>query len=300
MPLPHPISDPNPYLAFAQSFARLLEGGRELPLGGFLPIRQPVPSATAPVAMVFAPHPDDECIVGALPLRLRRELGHRIVAVAVTQGSRPDRQEARLGEMREACAYLGFELEATCEGGLKGLHPDRRNPVDMTWEAAVAIIAGLLERHRPSMVFVPHAEDRNSTHQGTHALVMEALQLLGDGVPCRLMETEFWSPMPDPNVMVESSLEDAAFLVAATSFHRGEVRRNPYHLRLLSWMSDNVRRGGELLGGQGGTAPDYHFATLYRRGFWDGGMLRREADVDMLAAGTTLAAWLGRPHPKGR
>lgn len=242
---------------------------------------------------MFAPHPDDECIVGALPLRLRRELCHRIVAVAVTQGSRPDRQDARLGEMREACAYLGFELEVTCGGGLKGLHPDRRDPMDMTWGAAAAIIAGLLERHRPSTVFLPHAADRNSTHQGTHALVMDALQLLGDGAPCQVLETEFWSPMPDPNVMVESTVEEAAELVAATSFHQGEVRRNPYHLRLLSWMSDNVRRVGELLGGQGGAAPDYHFTTLYRRGFWDGGLLRREAGTAMLAAGAPLAAWFG-------
>ena len=33
-------------------------------------------------------------------------------------------------------------------------------------------------------------------------------------------------------------------------------------------MQDNVRRGGELVGGQGGAAPDFTFATLYRLRRW--------------------------------
>jgi hypothetical protein len=33
-------------------------------------------------------------------------------------------------------------------------------------------------------------------------------------------------------------------------------------------MQDNVRRGAELVGGQGEAAPDYAFATLYRVGRW--------------------------------
>ncbi len=44
-------------------------------------------AANAPVVMIFAPHPDDECIIGALPLRLGREAGFKVVNVAVSQGS---------------------------------------------------------------------------------------------------------------------------------------------------------------------------------------------------------------------
>ena len=62
-----------------------------------------------------------------------------------------------------------------------------------------------------------------------------------------------------------------AELTAATSLHVGEVARNPYHLRLPAWMQDYVRRGGELVGGQGGAAPDFSFATLYRLRKWQGG-----------------------------
>ena len=38
-------------------------------------------------------------------------------------------------------------------------------------------------------------------------------------------------------------------------------------------MQDNVRRGGELVGGQGGAAPDFTFATLYRLRQWQDGAL---------------------------
>ena len=41
----------------------------------------------APHVLVFAPHPDDECIVGALPLRLRQEAGWRVTNIAVPLGS---------------------------------------------------------------------------------------------------------------------------------------------------------------------------------------------------------------------
>ena len=59
--------------------------------------------------------------------------------------------------------------------------------------------------------------------------------------------------------------------MAALALHAGEVRRNPYHLRLPAWMMDNVRRGGEVAGGQGGAAPDFAFAVLYRLRKWSNG-----------------------------
>ena len=88
---------------------------------------------------------------------------------------------------------------------------------------------------------------------------------------CYLVETEFWGAMTDPNLMVEISAEDLADMIAATTFHVGEVNRNPYHLLLPPWMMDNVRRGGEVVGGQGGAAPDYTFAVLYRLRKWSQG-----------------------------
>jgi len=64
-------------------------------------------------------------------------------------------------------------------------------------------------------------------------------------------------------------------LLAALSFHVGELQRNPYHLRMPAWLQDNVRRGAELVGGQGGKAPDFVFATLYRVHRWQDGCMKQ-------------------------
>ncbi|HMJ63914.1 MAG TPA: PIG-L family deacetylase, partial [Candidatus Binatia bacterium] len=100
------------------------------------------------------------------------------------------------------------------------------------------------------------------------------------------IETEFWGAMDAPNLMVESSQEDLVDLIAALSFHVGEVRRNPYHVRMPAWMIDNVRRGGELVGGQGGAAPNFTFATLYRLRRWQNGKLEKVLDQGRFLART--------------
>lgn len=65
--------------------------------------------------------------------------------------------------------------------------------------------------------------------------------------------------------------------------------RNPYHLGLPAWMQDNVRRGGELVGGQGEAAPDFAFATLYRMRRWKAGRLHAPAEPARTHAATTNA-----------
>lgn len=265
----------NPYLEYVASFERLVREGRTLPLGGFeMPVHPPVPS-DAPVAMVFSPHPDDECIVGGLALRLLREARMRVINVAVTLGSKKERQGPRLAELREACRYLGFELVQTTPTGLEKVSPRRRVEDASGWASMVQIIAALMTQHKPSVVFFPHDKDWNSTHEGVHYLVADALQQLGSTFQCWAVETEYWGQMTDPNLMVELTEKDLADLIAGISFHVGEVQRNPYHILLPAWMQDNVRRGGELVGGQGGAAPDFKFATLYRLRRWRNGGFER-------------------------
>ncbi|MFZ0711635.1 MAG: PIG-L family deacetylase, partial [Terrimicrobiaceae bacterium] len=216
-----------------------------------------------------APHPDDEVIIGGLPLRLLRELKINVVNVAVTLGSRVDRQIERWQELANCCDYIGFGLVATGDRGLEGLNPAAREKDTRRWSLSVEAIARLLTEHRPSIVFFPHDDDWNKTHIGVHQLVVEALG--SSGLACLTVETEFWGAMDAPNLMVESSAADVADLVAALSLHVGEVARNAYHLRLPAWMIDNVRRGAELVGGQGGAAPQFAFATLYRLRRWENG-----------------------------
>lgn len=259
-----------PYHTLADRFAALVAEGRSLPLGGFPQPPHPTPAADAPRILIFSPHPDDECIIGGLALRLQREAGMHVVNVAVTQGSNRERQTGRLEELRAACDYLGFDLVQTGERGLERVTARARHENPEEWRAKVAVIAGILREHRPAVILFPHERDWNGTHIGVHHLVMDALAAAGDAARCLTIETEFWGAMDDPNLMVELTAEHAGDLMAATSFHVGEVRRNPYHLLLPAWLQDNVRRGGELVGGQGGAPPDFGFATLYRLGRWNG------------------------------
>jgi N-acetylglucosamine malate deacetylase 1 len=261
----------HPYHRFVSEIARLAREARHLPLGGLPFAPRPTLVTDAPRVLMFSPHPDDECIVGALALRLLRQSKMRIVDVAVTQGSNRERQAPRLAELRAACAFLGFEVMTTAPGGLDRINARTRADDPAHWESAVAVIAAILARERPRVVFCPHQADSNSTHIGTHLLVLDALARQAPDFTCFLVLTEYWAAMATPNLMVESSVDDVADLVAATAFHAGEVRRNPYHLSMPAWMQDNVRRGGEIVGGQGGAAPDFAFATLYRLERWRAG-----------------------------
>ena len=263
----------NPYDAFVSEFAHIVGKNKNLPLGGLLMPKHKL-ATDAPKALIFAPHPDDEVIIGGLPLRLMREKDFYVINVAVTQGSNKARQAERWKELSACCEYIGFGLVATREGGLEGVNPKMREQKPDEWKKSVSRISEIIREHRPKVIFFPHDRDWNVTHIGTHHLVLDALRQLGPNFACTTIETEFWGAMDDPNLMVESSVRDVSDLIAALSFHVGEVRRNPYHLRMPAWLMENVRRGGELVGGQGAAAPDFTFATLYRLRRWEKGGFR--------------------------
>lgn len=213
----------------------------------------PAPEARPGHCLIFSPHPDDECIVGALPLRLQQEAGWRVTNVAVTLGSNAARREERWAEVQSACAVLGF---GCINAGLSGVRADGVKPEQ------VDAIATLLAEHRPALMLVPHAGDDNPSHRGVHRLVVEAIAAAR--LDTVLALTEFWSTQAAPNALVQTSIADTARLIAALERHAGEIARNPYHLRLPAFLADAVRRGGELVLGAGSAPPDFAFATPYR------------------------------------
>ena len=263
----------NPYFQFVSEYSRLARDGSTYPLGVFAPFPRPHLAPDAPKVMIFSPHPDDEVIIGGLALRLMRESNWNVINVAVTQGSRPERRAERLKELKHCCECIGFDLEQPVPGGLEKVNPKARLQEPEHWAKSVKSVADILDRHRPLAILFPHDRDWNSTHVGTHFLVMDAIRSLPSSFNCFTVETEFWGQNASPNLMVELSVQHVADLITALSFHVGEVQRNPYHLTLPAWMIDNVRRGAELVGGQGGPAPDFAFATLYRLRRWAGGRL---------------------------
>ena len=98
----------HPYSDFVSRFSEVVAEAGTYPLGGFEPCARPDIAPDAPRVLLFSGHPDDECITGGLPLRLLREEAHRIVNVAVTQGSNRERQAARFEELKAACGFLSL------------------------------------------------------------------------------------------------------------------------------------------------------------------------------------------------
>jgi LmbE family N-acetylglucosaminyl deacetylase len=277
----------NPYQKFVSRFTDAIQEAKSFPLGGFPPVPKPFLASDAPKALFFSPHPDDECISGGIALRLLREARMNVLNVAVTQGSKKERQAERLHELKGACDYLGFGLATTGANGLEGINPKTRTQDSGHWSASVKTIVNILEQHRPRIIMFPHEQDWNSTHIGTYFLVMDALKQMPADFEPFLVETEFWGQMTDPNLMVEISPQDLTDMISALTFHVGEIQRNPYHLLLPAWMLDNVRRGAELVGGQGAVAPDFTFAALNRLRRWRGGKVEKVFDGGRLVSHRT-------------
>lgn len=282
----------NPYPHLVREYARLLESGKRATLGGFEKLPRAEVDPDGPKALIFSPHPDDECIIGALPLRIMREAHFNVVNVAVTQGSNKARQAERFEELQRACEYIGYGLIQTAPHGLEKVNAKTRQYEPAFWKTSVDVIARILRQENPRVIFFPHIADWNSSHIGTHHLVVDALTSLGPDFECYTIETEYWGANPSPNLMVQSTADEVADLVSGTSFHVGEVRRNPFHLFLPAWMQDNVRRGSELVGGQGEAAPDFTFATLYQMRRWKNGGFHQVFEVGKSLPSNTAAGSL--------
>jgi LmbE family N-acetylglucosaminyl deacetylase len=213
-----------------------------------------------------SPHPDDESLVGALPLRLLHENNFQVFNLAVTLGSNPARKLQRKKELEVACEMLGFHNSVV--GGNLGLDDVRkrvRKDFPGPWRKKVESIVEHFDRIAPSLVFMPHKGDGHPTHTGTHLLGSDALSVYTRETKTDVLavEYEFWHPNKSPNLLVGVGRYDLALLTAALAQHKGEVRRNPYHLWMPARMMDNLRRGWELVRGSLVRVPDFCFAELY-------------------------------------
>lgn len=194
--------------------------------------------------MIVSPHPDDEVLMGALALRLQLENKFKVLNVAVTLGSARARQAERAKELAAATALLKWSNVVLTED----------------WTKKQAQLEQLITKHRPTLVIAPHARDRHATHVKTHELVVRCTKDFSG----TLAWAEYWSPQEDPNLLVEVDEKIILKLVRALECHRGEIERNPYHLRLLGWQMDNVRRASEWLSGSGAPSAPMLAGQLYR------------------------------------
>jgi N-acetylglucosamine malate deacetylase 1 len=279
-------------LRFVEEVVRAVDSGRSIPLGPCPePVMRPPARGSAPAqsqtgkqpasVIYCAPHPDDESLSGVLAVRLSLESGARVTNVAITLGSDLSQRSRRRRELESACRVLGFELVVPADPSASLAAPAGFDRVNLAtrrdrpgeWAAKVEALRKIFDRKNPDVVFSPHAEDFNTTHIGTHWLVVEALgshlERSGRG-SVMLIQTEFWHQLAEPNLMVGVTPEQVAILLIAACEHGGEMARNPYHLLAPARMMDNVRRGSEVVGGQGAAAQDFTFAELYRVTFMQG------------------------------
>lgn len=257
------------WLKYLSGMIQVVESGRSIPVGpseeSLTPPAENAPASASPAAKVVicSPHPDDEGISGALALRLLRESGASVTNVAVTLGRNKGQQPRRLREVESACPALGFKLRLA---GFDDVSVITRREHPAEWRAKVDALRAIFDEELPDAVLAPHAEDFNTTHVGTHFLVVDAL---GDHVaqsgrgPVILIETETWHQMERPNLMVGLTPELVAAQLVGIAEHGGEMRRNPFHLLHPCRLMDNVRRGSEVVGGQGAVGRNFAFAEIY-------------------------------------
>ena len=196
--------------------------------------------------VILSPHPDDESITGSLALRLLHENNAQVINIAVTLGSKKERQKARLKELQKATELLEMELDVLSDD----------------WNQKTKELKSLLQKYQPHLILAPHIKDYHPTHIKTGKLLQKALK--GYKPTTLIAWNEFWFPIEKPNCLIEVPTELVDLQMRALALHQGEIARNPYHLRLPAWMMDNVRRGGEVISNTGGDAPNFPFGVLYQ------------------------------------
>jgi LmbE family N-acetylglucosaminyl deacetylase len=257
------------WLAFVRRFADAYEAGRQISAAQET-IRRPsagaLPEVSGPRVIICSPHPDDEMLSGALALRLQREADCSVLVLALTLGSDPARKENRKKELAAACQVAGFEWRLTAEPlAWSVLRPELESDQASGWQRLRETLVGHFEREAPFLVLAPHVGESHPAHLAAHRLVRQALTSYTEENRCEVLlaETEYWQPLPRPNLLVGVASEDLALLLAALARHRGEMARHPYHLRQPARMMDSVRRGSEVLVGFGEAAADPVFGELY-------------------------------------
>jgi LmbE family N-acetylglucosaminyl deacetylase len=195
--------------------------------------------------LIISPHPDDEAIQSSLALRLQSENKCELINVCVTLGSKKNRQQSRSLELKKSCKELNIQ-----------------NYV-LTKDKQVHQLASLIIQYKPVAIICPHSHDSHPTHVKTNQLLQKTLKVLPKNYSTTIFWSEFWGAIAKPNLLIEISPKIVRKMMKALECHKGEIIRNPYHLRLPAWMMDNVRRGSEIVAGTGNTSAQFLFGTIY-------------------------------------
>src|SRR5437016_13881258 len=97
------------WLRYVEAWAGVFERGAKIPLGRS-PMARPERRRRAGEVLnviICSPHPDDEALIGGLPLRLRLAAGARVTYVAMPLGSASGQPPRRLPDLQSSCRVAG-------------------------------------------------------------------------------------------------------------------------------------------------------------------------------------------------
>src|SRR5204863_4715234 len=114
--------------------------------------------------LVLAPHPDDEAIACGGALCLHADKGDRVTVVFLTSGElglkdlgRDEVRQIREAEARAAAEILGVRDLAFLRCTDSQVGAELSN--------ATALLQPILERERPQLIYLPHAQEWHPDHK---------------------------------------------------------------------------------------------------------------------------------------
>ncbi len=235
----------------------LVKAAEWIPLGNYKPARTKARQLNGRTVLLICAHCDDESM-SMMPLGVRyQEEGYQVVCLTLTIGKEPKDKVRRRKELLKACNFMGIQsVLLVHEGVLREIKS--KDPADH--EIVISRLTREIAIVRPHTIIL-HGLDRHPDHIAVCNFTLEALKRM-PGFSCVLAFSEFWGKLTRPNVQVQISVKNLAFLLKALSFHVGELSRNPYHL-LWPFMLMLNRLYSEVVSGWGGKATPFPLSALY-------------------------------------
>lgn len=184
------------------------------------------------ILVVLAPHPDDFDAIG-VTLRFFQQRGDTIhLAVLTTgasgvedgfEGATTDEQKAVLREQEQAASCAFFGLSSDRLHFLRLTSDEKGNPrLDDTNHAQIRDF--MLSRH-PDLVFMPHGNDSNVTHQRTYAL-FRTIALAENLKTCAVLNKDAKTIAMRIDAYMPFDEQDASWKAALLRLHRSQQQRN--------------------------------------------------------------------------
>jgi len=170
--------------------------------------------------LVLAPHPDDEAIACGGALCLHADKGDRVTVVFLTSGElglkdlgRDEVRQIREAEARAAAEILGVRDLAFLRCTDSQVGAELSN--------ATALLQPILERERPQLIYLPHAQEWHPDHKAA----AELAQCVPESA--ELLFYEIWTPIQQPQHIIDiTAVWDRK--LAAVRAHASQMTQWPY------------------------------------------------------------------------